>query len=29
MVIYTPAAEANTAKKLAQLMEPMEAQLAN
>jgi transcriptional regulator with XRE-family HTH domain len=29
MVIYTPLAEANTAKKLAQLMEPMEVQIAD
>ena len=28
MVIYTPLAEANTAKKLAQLVEPMEVQMA-
>lgn len=27
MVIYTPLAEANTAKKLAQLVEPMEVQM--
>lgn len=29
MVIYTPLAEANTAKKLAQLMKPMEVQIAD
>jgi transcriptional regulator with XRE-family HTH domain len=29
MVIYTPVAEANTAEKLAQLMEPMEIQVGN